>query len=89
MTRAGRQFSARVAASLLTAVGLPELITRTEDEYEELILDLATNPGRLAAVGAKLAGNRLTEPLFVSARYARDFEAALEAVYQEVVGTGR
>ncbi|MCB2074053.1 MAG: tetratricopeptide repeat protein [Novosphingobium sp.] len=83
VTRAGRQFSARVAASLLTAVGLPELITGSEEEYEALILDLATDRERLAAVRAKLAENRLTQPLFDTVRYTRDFESALETVFRQ------
>ncbi|MCB2073193.1 MAG: tetratricopeptide repeat protein [Novosphingobium sp.] len=79
VTRIGRQFSARVAASLLSAVGLPELITRSEAEYEALILELASDRARLAAITAKLTANRLTQALFDTVRYTRDFEAVLEA----------
>lgn len=86
VTKAGRQFAARVAASLLSAVGLPELITETEEEYEALVLELATAPERFAAVRSKLATNRLTEPLFDTARYTRDFEAALEGTYRQRLG---
>ncbi|MCB2073847.1 MAG: tetratricopeptide repeat protein [Novosphingobium sp.] len=81
VTKAGRQFAARVAASLLSAVGLPELITETEEDYEALILDLANRPERLAAIKSKLAENRLTQPLFDTVRYARDFERAIEAAW--------
>jgi predicted O-linked N-acetylglucosamine transferase (SPINDLY family) len=89
VTKAGRQFAARVAASLLTAVGLPELITETEQDYETLILHLATSPDGLAAIKAKLAQNRSSRPLFDTVRYARDFERALEAAYQEhLAGSG-
>ncbi len=82
VTLAGRQFAARVAASLLTAVGLPELIAGTEDAYEALILDLATDAGRLAALREKLARNRLEQPLFDTERYTRDFEKALEIAWE-------
>ncbi len=81
VTRAGRQFSARVGASLLSAVGMPELIAGTETDYEALITDLAANPGQLAEIKAKLAENRLTQPLFDTVRYARDFERALEDIH--------
>ena len=82
VTRAGRQFAARVAASLLAAVGLPELIAGTDEAYEALALDLATDPDRLAAIRAKLAANRLSQPLFDTVGYTRDFEAALETVLE-------
>jgi predicted O-linked N-acetylglucosamine transferase (SPINDLY family) len=84
VTRPGRQFAARVAASLLTAIDLPELIAESDEAYETLILDLATDPARLAAIRAKLAANRLTAPLFDTVRYTRDFESAL----LEMVGRG-
>lgn len=79
VTKLGDQFSARVAASLLTAVGLPELITRSERDYEALILELALNTELLAAFRARLSTNRLVEPLFDTARYTADFEAGLKA----------
>lgn len=81
VTKVGRQFAARVAASLLTAVGLPELITTSEADYEALILDLATNRDKLDAIRAKLAANRLTQPPFDTVRYARDFESALLEIH--------
>lgn len=82
VTMAGRQFAARVAASLLHAVGLPELVTDTVGDYEALILDLARRPDRLAAIRAKLAANRSSAPLFDSALYARHLEAAYEAAWR-------
>ncbi len=81
VTKQGNQFAARVAASLLTAIGLPELITTTEEDYEALILELATNREKLAAVKETLDANRLTQPLFDTKRYTRDFEAGLTAAY--------
>lgn len=79
VTKIGDQFAARVAASLLTAVGLPELITRSEREYEDLIWELASKPERLAELRSRLAINRLVEPLFDTARYTTAFEAGLKA----------
>ena len=82
VTKAGKGFSARAAASLLTAAALPELITETEQEYEELILHLASNPGRLAQVRKKLADNRLSTPLFNTELYTRHLENGYEQAYQ-------
>lgn len=82
VTLAGRQFSARVGASLLTAVGLPDLVTETAEDYEALILALATDPARLADLRARLAANRTTAPLFDSAGYARNLEAAFAEAHR-------
>jgi predicted O-linked N-acetylglucosamine transferase (SPINDLY family) len=76
LTCLGETFAGRVAASLLQAVGLPELITRTPAEYEALALELATHPTRLTDIRSKLAANRLTYPLFDTARFTRDLEQA-------------
>jgi protein O-GlcNAc transferase len=81
VTRAGEQFAARVAASILTAAGLPDLVTETDEEYEALILALARDPARLATIRQRLAANRLTAPFFDTVRYTRDFEKALRAAY--------
>jgi protein O-GlcNAc transferase len=72
----GRTFAGRVGASLLAAVGLPELIAPTPVAYEALAVALATAPERLAEIRAKLAGNRQTAPLFNAGRFARHLEAA-------------
>ena len=70
VTKAGEQFAARVAASLLHAIGLDELVTETDEEYERRILELANNPELLQAAGATLAENRQTHGLFDTRRYA-------------------
>jgi len=85
LTRRGGAFAARVAASLLTAAGLPELITETAQEYEVLALALARDPARLKALRAKLATNRATAPLFDTPRLARDLEAAYRAMLAAAV----
>ena len=80
LTRIGEAFAGRVAASLLTAIGLPEMIARSQAEYEAMAVDLATNPDKLAALKAKLANNRLTTPLFDTELFTRDLERAYEAM---------
>jgi predicted O-linked N-acetylglucosamine transferase (SPINDLY family) len=76
LTCQGGTFASRVAASLLKAVGLPELITHNPAEYENLALELATHPAKLAALRERLATNRTTQPLFDTVRYTRDIETA-------------
>jgi hypothetical protein len=61
---------------------MPELVTSSLAEYEELARTLARDPERLAAVRAKLARNRATEPLFDTARYTRDLEAAYLTMWE-------
>jgi predicted O-linked N-acetylglucosamine transferase (SPINDLY family) len=75
LTCRGTAFAGRVAASLLTAAGLPELITQTPQAYESLALALARDPAWLAGLRARLAANRATASLFDTARFARDLEA--------------
>ncbi len=81
ITRPGKQFAARVAASLLHAVGMTELVARSDADYEEIALDLALNPEKLADIRRKLAENRSTHPLFDSERYTRHLEAAFTQAY--------
>jgi len=81
LTLPGRQFAARVGASLLTAVDLPDLIATCEADYEAKALDLARRPDALARVKARLAANRLTAPLFDTQAYARGIEAAYAAAH--------
>jgi predicted O-linked N-acetylglucosamine transferase (SPINDLY family) len=76
VTRIGKAFPGRVAASLLKAVGLPELVTASANAYEALALDLARNPALLQATREKLARNRSTAPLYDSAKFIREIEAA-------------
>jgi predicted O-linked N-acetylglucosamine transferase (SPINDLY family) len=81
LTLAGEAFASRVAASLLTAVDLPELIATTQQRYEELAIELALNPERLAQIRTRLRENRLTGPLFDTPRLARNLEAAYTAIH--------
>ena len=74
VTKPGHGFAARVAGSLLNAVGLSELITDSESEYEALILNLATDKEKLSNIKKKLAANRLSEPLFDTEKYTIHLE---------------
>jgi protein O-GlcNAc transferase len=76
VTRLGAAFAGRVAASLLQAVGLPELITETAEAYAALAVDLAHNPARLLDIKRKLAKQRAAAPLFDAGLFARNIEAA-------------
>jgi predicted O-linked N-acetylglucosamine transferase (SPINDLY family) len=82
LTRRGESFPARVAASLLNAVGLPELIMDTQEQYEARAIEFGRNPGLIAATRHKLAANRLTTPLFDSASFARHIENAYTQIYE-------
>jgi predicted O-linked N-acetylglucosamine transferase (SPINDLY family) len=82
LTCCGESFAGRVAASLLTAVGLPELVTQNLDDYEALALRLARNASSLASIKAKLARNRESYPLFNSKRFTRHLEAAYTTMWE-------
>jgi predicted O-linked N-acetylglucosamine transferase (SPINDLY family) len=81
LTILGNTLPGRVSASLLRAIEMPELIAPTQDAYEEMAVDLATNPDKLRAIKAKLDANRLTTPLFDTARFARHLEAAFTKMH--------
>jgi predicted O-linked N-acetylglucosamine transferase (SPINDLY family) len=83
LTQMGEVFAGRVGASLLTAAGLPELITHSAEEYEATALALARDPARLKVLRDKLAANRATAPLFDTARFTRGLEAAYEVMLKE------
>ena len=75
-------FAGRVAASLLNAIGMPELVTASLAEYETLALKLAREPATLAAIKAKLAANRDTHPMFDTARFAKLLESAYATMWE-------
>ncbi len=78
LTRLGEAFAGRVAGSLLEAVGLPELITTTSTEYEDLAVELALDRPRLADLRRRLADNRISAPLFDTRGAAANLESAYE-----------
>jgi len=80
LTCAGEAMASRMAGSLLHAVGMPELVTRSLADYEALALTLARDPARIASLKATLARHRETHPLFDTGRFCRHLEAAYEAM---------
>jgi protein O-GlcNAc transferase len=82
LTRMGETFAGRVAASLLNAVALPELVTHGSNEYEHLAVEIAKNPETLRAMKEKLAENRLSKPLFDTKLFTRQLEAAYAAMHE-------
>jgi protein O-GlcNAc transferase len=82
LTCSGEAFAARMAGSLLHAVGLPELVTTTLAEYEARALALAREPRLLAEVRERLARNRHSAPLFDSDRFRRHLEAAYIGMWE-------
>jgi predicted O-linked N-acetylglucosamine transferase (SPINDLY family) len=77
----GTNFASRVSESLLNAIGLPELVAPDAEGYVALAAGLAGDPVRLSAIRRKLAGNRLTTPLYDSRRFARDLERAYRMMH--------
>jgi predicted O-linked N-acetylglucosamine transferase (SPINDLY family) len=82
LTCIGSTFAGRVAASLLTAVGLRELVTHSFGEYEALALKLARDPVELSALRARLARNRDATALFDTPAYARGLEEAYRTMWE-------
>jgi predicted O-linked N-acetylglucosamine transferase (SPINDLY family) len=82
LTCMGQSFASRVAASLLNAIELPELIATSQEQYEALAIELATHPTKLKLIKEKLERNRLTTPLFDTPRFTNYIEAAYIEVYK-------
>jgi predicted O-linked N-acetylglucosamine transferase (SPINDLY family) len=82
LTCSGASFASRVAGSLLGAVGIPELITSSPEDYEALALKLARDPDLLGSLRRKLARNRDIYPLFDTARFTRHLEAAYTVMWE-------
>jgi len=83
VTYMGNSFPARVAGSLLHAIGLPELIAHSLQEYEELAFRLVTSPKLLAEVKARITANKNTYPLFDTDEFCRNLEAAYIAMWRQ------
>lgn len=78
VTKEGRQFSARVCSSLLKAVNLPELITRSDSEYFDKVVELSTDQTKLLEIKSKLRfTNVMQSPLYDTQSYVKNFEKAL------------
>lgn len=80
LTLMGQSFAGRVAASALSALDMGELITRTEDDYVAMAVELAAHPTKLAAIKARLAQNMRSAPLFDTKRFVRHMESAYRAL---------
>jgi predicted O-linked N-acetylglucosamine transferase (SPINDLY family) len=74
--------ASRVSASLLSAIGLPELVARDLEGYRALVLRYATDRAALATLKAKLARNRTTHPLFDTERFARHLERGFRLMWR-------
>ena len=82
LTRVGNAYAGRVAASTLSALGLPELITHSAEEYERKALDLARDPAALAALRNRLLTNRGSSALFDTLRHCRNLEQAFVEMHR-------
>lgn len=82
VTRLGTAFAGRVAASLLNAVGLGDLVTSTREEYEQLAFRLATDRALLEEFRTRLSRNRSAYPLFDTDRFRRHIEAAYSTMWE-------
>ena len=82
LTCIGSSFASRMAASLLKAVNLPELITTTQEQYESLAIELATNPEQLRIIKDKLVDNLPAAPLYDTPLFARHLESAYVTMYE-------
>ena len=82
LTFTGETFSSRVAASLLTAIGLPELIAGNIQEYEKFAINLALMPNKIAAIKIKLLNNRSQAPLFDSKLFVKTLETAYNKAFE-------
>lgn len=81
LTHAGETFAGRVAASLLGAVGLPELVTSTRRDYERVAIELASVPNATLSLKRKLASRRDDAPLFDTGRFTQAIEQAYTIVH--------
>ncbi|MBU3605939.1 tetratricopeptide repeat protein [Polynucleobacter sp. MWH-Creno-3A4] len=82
LTLLGHTFPGKVAASLLHAIRLPELVTHSTKEFEALAIELGNHPERLNSIKQKLASNRLTSPLFDIDSFTRDIECIYQKMHQ-------
>ena len=84
LTCLGNTFPGRVASSLLNAINLPELITTSLVQYENLAIELAKNPNNLLEIREKLKTNRLSSPLFNSQLYTSNLENIYTTMYEDL-----
>ena len=81
LTYLGNAFAGRVAAGLVNAIGVPELVTHSLEEYEEVAVTLGHNKARLCDLKTRLAINKDTHPLFDTRRMCRGIESAFQGMW--------
>ena len=81
VTIEGHHFASKMSASILMAVGLPELITHDLKQYEDLAVALATYPEQMGAVRDKLENNKPTCPLFDTREFVHNLESTFEQMW--------
>ena len=82
LTYIGRSYQARMGASILNSINLPELITNSLEEYESLAIELASNPDKLKKIKDKLQSNLTTAPLFNTPLFTKNIESAYTQMYE-------
>ena len=83
ITYLGNCYQARMGASIVSALNLPELITHSLEEYEALAIELATNPEKMQAIKDKLASNLTTAPLYNTKLFVKNLESAYTTMYEK------
>jgi protein O-GlcNAc transferase len=83
ITLQGSHFASRMSSSILSATGLPEMVTHSLDDYENLAIRLANERNQLKAIRQKLVRNRLSVPLFDTELFVRNLEIALEKMWSD------
>ena len=82
LTCQGSSYPSRMAASIINAVSLPELITTTPEQYESLAIELATDPEKYKIIKDKLVSNLSTAPLYDTPMFTRNLESAYTTMYE-------
>jgi predicted O-linked N-acetylglucosamine transferase (SPINDLY family) len=85
LTIAGNSFASRVAASLLTSIGLSDLITTNKNDYVSLAIELANNQAKYAEIKSRLIKNKSSWPLFNSNLFTKNWEQALSVAYRRLI----
>jgi len=83
LTCIGNSFTSRVAASLLNAVNLPELITTTQNQYESLAIKLSTNSEEFTIIKSKLLNNLSIAPLYNTQLFTKHLELAYREMHRK------
>ena len=82
VTFLGNSYQARMGASIINALNLPELVTNSLEEYEALAIELATHPEKLKAIKEKLTSNLTTAPLYNTKLFVKNLESAYTTMYE-------